>query len=172
MNVDAVNISDTHLKQLGITIFNHLNNTNSTIPPSSLVFLKTGSSDKVLLQNPITKVGVLMNKISLSDLFPKTLDIRPYKKGVEIKKKILDEEGARILNDKYATNVVVIDPNVLNTSTAFDIDTVRDFFTFCRVFGFYTLSLDDVHLNSVDGKLVISVNSTHDVFTGFIEVLV
>ncbi|QZA70595.1 hypothetical protein AH04_114 [Erwinia phage AH04] len=172
MNVDAVNLTLTQLKSLGLSAFNKLNGVVTSLPPSSLIFTKASADDKVLLQDVQSKAGVLMNKISLGSIFPDGIDIRPYKKAIVQEQNQVNELTAAALNTKYATTLTVNDPDVLDTATGFDPASVRDFLTFCRVFGFYELTLNSVHLSTIDGKLIISVNSTHDYFTGFVEVLV
>lgn len=172
MNIDALNFTLTHLKSLGIEAFDALNNVKTNTPPDHLVFAKSSSDDKVLLVDTLSKSGLVMKKFHLGDLFPSVIDIRLYKKSVFITQTQIDGKTVTTLNNKYSTNLTVTDPDVLNTASSFDENSVRDFFTFCRAFGFYELTLRDVHLVTVDGKLIISVNSTHDYMTGFIEVLV
>lgn len=172
MNIDAVNFSLNHLKVIGLSAFDKLNGTTTTTPPDNLVFAKATVDDKVLLQDSMSKNGILMNKIVLGSIFPTGIDIRPYKTKIFQTYEPITQSGADTLNAKYSTVLTVTDPAVLNVATGFDTDSVRDFLTFCRAFGFYELTLNDVHLSTIDGKLIISVNSTHDYFTGFIEVLV
>jgi hypothetical protein len=171
-NVDAVNFSLAQIKSLGINAFDRINNTQTSVALGTLAFKKATDDDKVLLQDTLSKSGILMKKISLDSIFPSGISLRPYKKSIYQEQDQITEAMGVKLNTKYSTTLTVVDPNVLNTATSFDKDSVRDFMTFCRVFGFYELTLSDVHLSTVDGKLIISVNSTHDYFTGFIEVLV
>lgn len=172
MNIDSLNFTLTHLKTLGVTQFKKLNNVKVKTPPTNLMFAKSSSDDKVLLVDNLSKSGMLMKKFYLGDLFPSVIDIRPYKKSIFITQKQVDSSTVKKLNSKYSTDLTVTDPDILNTASSFDEDSVKDFFTFCLAFGFYELTLREVHLVTVDGKLIISVNSTHNYFTGFIEVLV
>ena len=172
MNIDPLNLTLTHLKVIGVNAFDKLNEVITTTPPGNLIFTKSTDNEKVLLIDSLSKSGLLMNKFSLSSLFPSVLDIRPYKKDLLTHQKELTSASNLTLTKKYSTTLTVADPDILNTATSFDAASVKDFFTFCRVFGFYDLTLSDVHLSTIDGKLIISVNSTHDYFTGFIEVLV
>lgn len=172
MNIDAMNFTLTHLKSLGIGAFDALNNVKTNTPPDHLVFAKSSSDDKVLLVERLSRSGLVMKKFQLADLFPSVIDIRLYKKSVFITQNQIDKDTATTLNNKYSTNLTMTDPNILNTASSFDEGSVRDFFTFCRTFGFYELTLREVHLVTIEGKLIISVNSTHDYLTGFIEVLV
>lgn len=172
MNIDSLNFTLTHLKSLGIEVFDATNNVKTNTPPNSLVFTKASSDANVLLVDTLSKSGMLMKKFQLGDLFPSVIDIRRYKKKITMAQKQVDESTVDALNNKYSTSLTVTDPDILNTASSFDADSIKDFFTFCRVFGFYELTLREVHLVTIDGKLIISVNSTHDYFTGFIEVLV
>lgn len=172
MNIDALNFTLTHLKSLGVDTFDTLNAVKTDTPPDHLGFVKSSCDDNVLLADMTSKTGLVMNKFHLTDLFPSVIDIRPYKKNVFITENKIDSQGVDILNSKYSTKLTITDPDVINTASSFDENSVRDFFTFCRVFGFYELTLREVHLVTVDSKLIISVNSTHDYLTGFIEVLV
>lgn len=172
MNIDAVNLTLTQIKSLGVNAFDTLNNVSTKVPLSSLVFSKGSDENVVLLHDPISKMGIIMKKITLSSIFPSKVNIRPFKKGLATFAQELAEADIGTLNSKYSTPVVIADPDILNTASSFDAGSIQDFVTFCRTFGFYELTLNDVHLSKSDGKLTISVNSTHDYFTGFIEVLV
>jgi hypothetical protein len=172
MTIDPLNLSMMQIKSLGVAAFDKLNNVSTRISLDQLSFARASVDDKVLLQDVTSRVGVLMNKVSLGSLFPADLDIRPFKKGVMRRQKTITAAKAVKLNNLYGTDLVVSDPDLLDTPTAFDTDSVRDFVTFCRVFGFYNLKLSEVHLVTIEGKLIISVNSTHDHFTGSLEVWV
>lgn len=172
MNIDAVNLTLTQIKSLGINAFDTLNNVSTKVPLSSLAFSKGSDENVTLLHDPISKMGIIMKKIALSSIFPSKVDIRPFKKGLATFAQDLTESDIGILNNKYSTPIVIADPNILNTASSFDVVCIKDFVTFCRTFGFYELTLNDVHLSKSNGKLIISVNSTHNYFTGFIEVLV
>lgn len=172
MNIDPHNLTLTHFKAIGVDAFDKLNGVTTSTPPSNLIFTKSTDDEKVLLIDSLSKSGLLMNKFLLSSLFPSILDIRPYKEGLFRHQKELTSFSNLALTNKYSTTLTVVDFDILDTATSFDTASVKDFLTFCRVFGFYELTLSDVHLSTIDGKLIISVNSTHDYFTGFIEVLV
>lgn len=172
MNIDALNFTLTQLKSVGIQAFDNLNKVKTTAPLSGLVFSKSTEDDKVLLQDALSKSGIIMQKFSLQSLFPSVIDIRRYKKGMLINQPKIDGVTAEELNNRHSTKLTVGDPDVINTASSFDPAAIRDFLTFCRVFGFFDLTLRDVHLNVMDNKLIISVNSTHDFFTGYVEVLV
>lgn len=172
MTIDPLNLSMMQIKSLGVAAFDKLNNVSTRISLDQLSFAKASADDKVLLQDNISRVGVVMNKVALNTLFPGTLDIRPFKRGVVRRQSVLTESRAAKLNNLYGTDLTVVEPEVLDTATAFDRESVRDFMTFCRVFGFYNLKLSEVHLSTIEGKLIISVNSTHDYFTGSLEVQV
>lgn len=172
MNIDTLNFTLTHLKGVGIETFDKLNGIKTNTPPGNLMFAKASADDKVLLVDTLSKSGLLMKKFYLADLFPSVIDIRPYKKKISINQKQVTGATVTTLNNKYSTELTITDPDILNTASSFDEASVRDFFTFCRAFGFYELTLREVHLVTIDGKLIISVNSTHDYLSGFVEVLV
>jgi hypothetical protein len=172
MNADVLNITPGHLKQMGIDIFNSLNREKINIPLDMLEFRSTGDDSKVLLQDPITKAGVILNKINISDLFPKTISIRDFKGTVKTTAKMAYSSDVSSINSRLATAVVTQEADILDGATMFSQDAVRDFVTFCRVYGFYELKLTETYLAPYDGKLLIAPSPTHKLFTGYIEVLV
>ncbi|QYN79981.1 hypothetical protein PQD71_gp088 [Kosakonia phage Kc263] len=172
MSIDIVNVSETRLKKLAISLFNQVNKTDVDVPLTDLSFERTTIDGKVLLQNPSTKTGVIMNKIRIEDLFPKTLDLRPFMTTFVKNAPVLASTDVDALNQRHATVIALQEANLLNSATMFDEALVKKFILFCRVFGFYELGIGDVTLNEYDGKMGIAVVSTHALFTGYLEVLV
>lgn len=172
MSIDIVNVNGSRLKKMALNLFNRLNGTDADVPLTDLIFERTTIDGKVLLQNPSTKTGVIMDKIRLEDIFPKTLDLRPFMAKFVKNSPALDATDVTKLNERHSTIIAVEEANILNSITPFDTELVKKFVLFCRVFGFYELSIGDVTLNETNGKMGISVVSTHPVFTGHLEVLV
>lgn len=172
MSVDIINVSLNHIKQIPIDVFNNVNKTQVSPPLTDLDFQSTGEDGTVLLNNPTCKGGVVINKIALDQLFSKEVDLRPFIKGSNRKTSELFANQVDDFNTKHSTEVVMVEANILNAPTVFDVELVKNFVLFCRVFGFYELGIGDVNLNQNDGKMIISVPSTHKLFTGYIEVLV
>lgn len=172
MSLDIINVSDAQLKRLGLSIFNRVNQRDVDVPLSDLVFEKTTDNDKVLLQNPMTKSGILMKKIALQDIFPAGINLRPFKIRFVKNAQEMTADDVAMINERHATDIVTIEADILDNPTSYDIELVKDFVLFCRVFGFYELGISDVTLNKYDGKLTIMVVPTHTLFTGYIEVLI
>lgn len=172
MSIDIVNVSKLQLKRIVLSLFNELNQTNVDVPLSNLVFEKTPAEGKVLLQNPTSKMGVLLNKINIQDLFPKMINLRPFTQAEEGNAILLEQADVPTLNAKHATELVTDEADILNAATSFDNALVKKFVLFCRVFGFYELGIGDVTLNMQDDVLTIMVVPTNTVFTGYVEVLV
>lgn len=172
MNIDIVNVNKLQLKRIVVSLFNELNQTNVDVPLSNLVFEKTPAEGKVLLQNPSSKMGVLLNKINLQDLFPKMINLRPFSEPLDANATLLKQIDVAALNAKHATELVTEEADILNAPTSFDTELVKKFVLFCRVFGFYELGIGDVTLNMQDDVLTIMVVPAHTVFTGYVEVLV
>lgn len=172
MSVDIINVNQLHLKRMALSLFNELNGTAVDVPLSNLVFEKTPATGKVLLQNPTTKTGILMNKINIKDLFPKTLNIQPFLSALEGNATVLDDTDVSGLNSKHSTELVTQEADILNVPTSFDTEVVKLFVLFCRVFGFYELGIGDVTLNRREDTLTIMVVPNHTVFTGYVEVMV
>lgn len=172
MTVDVINVDASHLKEVAISLFNSENNMKSTIPLSSLEFRKTADANKVLLQDPVSKAGIVMSKINIATIFPTVLDLRPFKNVIYNTAKKIDGTQVDKFNNKYNTDLIVEESDILDTRTAYDPELVKHYVLFCRVYGFHQLKLSECSLSIVEDKLYISVNSTHELFTGYLEVLV
>lgn len=171
MSIDVINVTAAHIKQLIVDLFNKINKVNSA-PDLEHLSVEKLSDNKVMLQNPMSHTGVVFNKIHLNNLFPDIVTLRNFKEGLSNQAPILEAEHVDKFNTKHNRILTSVEMDILRTPTTAPLDVVKDFILFCRVFGFYELDIGDVTLMSQEGKLIISVNPTNKLFTGYIEVLV
>lgn len=171
MNVDVISVTADKIKRAVIKLFNLVNGTHSNPELPQLSFERLGD-DKVILQNPDTGSGVVINKIPISSIFPQIVSVREFKAGITSNAPIISNEHVDRFNLRHERVIVGAEVDVFKYQTPVSTETAKDFLLFCRVFGFYELDIGDVSLISEEGKLIISVNSTNKLFTGYLEVLV
>lgn len=171
MSVDVINVSGMRIKRLILDVYNKTNNSNMNADLEKYVLEPVGD-DKVILQDPMTKRGVVFNKIDLSRVFPPNLDIRPFKNKLEHTEGSMSVAGAERFNEKHSGYLVDPEVDILKSPTGFPVEDVKEFILFCRVFGFYELDIGDVTLIRTDDIFYISVNATHPVYYGVLEVKV
>lgn len=171
MSVDVINISGKRIKKLILNVYNRTNESKLNADLDKFVFEPVGD-DKVLLQDPITKRGVLFSKINIKTLFPDNIDISPFKNNLSYSRQPMSVSDVDRFNEKHNENIVNEEMNILKSPTGFPIDDVKEFVLFCRVFGFYELDVGDVTLIRSNDILYISVNETHPVYYGVLEVKV
>lgn len=171
-SLDVLNITSSHLKQIGVDAFNKTTQGNASPPLSQLDFKRTGDNSKVLLQDPVTKSGIVMSKIDISTIFPKTVSIQEFKTEQICTALPVYKGYAARMNARYSVAVVSEEIVLINANTNLSIDLIKNFVTFCRVYGFFELKLNDVNLIDDSGKLIIIVNESNPLFTGRLEVLV
>lgn len=171
MSVDVINIGSERIKRYALDLYNKANQSNIEMDVDRLTFESVGD-DKVMLQDTVTKHGVLISKISLQGLFPNTIDLRPFKHNRHTALGIMHPTNATHFNEKHEATLVDPEVNVLKSSTGFPIEDIKEFILFCRVFGFYELDIGDVTLIRSNDTLYISVNDTHALYTGVLEVKV
>ncbi|EBY9764020.1 hypothetical protein D5W64_12980 [Salmonella enterica subsp. enterica serovar Saintpaul] len=171
MSVDVINISGRRIKKLILNVYNRTNGSKLNADLDKFVLEPVGD-DKVLLQDPITKRGVLFSKINIATLFPNNIDISPFKNRLVYSRQPMSVNDVECFNEKHGETIVSGEMDILKSPTGFPIDDVRDFVLFCRVFGFYELDVGDVTLIRSGDILYISVNETHPVYYGVLEVKV
>lgn len=171
MSVDVINIGSERIKRYALDLYNKANQSNIEMDVDRLTFESVGD-DKVMLQDTVTKRGVLISKISLQGLFPNVIDLRPFKHNRHTALGIMHPTNTTHFNEKHEATLVDPEVNILKSSTGFPIEDIKEFILFCRVFGFYELDIGDVTLIRSNDTLYISVNDTHALYTGVLEVKV
>lgn len=171
MSVDVINISSRRIKRILLSVYNRANETQLSADLDKFVLEPVGD-DKVLLQDPITKRGVLFGKINIKTLFPNNIDISPFKNNLSYSREPMRVSDVDRFNEKHNEDIVSEEMDILKSPTGFPIDDVKEFVLFCRVFGFYELDVGDVTLIRSGDILYISVNETHPVYYGVLEVKV
>lgn len=171
MSIDIINVNGRHTKQLAVDAFNRVNGINANPDFRQLEFESSSVEGTVILHNPSTQKGVVANKISLGDLFPKTVDLRPFKTRTGNLPEAT-KDAVQLINAKHNTELAHVGKDVFKGRTNITEEEAKNFLLFCRVFGFYELDVSDFTIFSYDGKMAMSVNPSHKLYTGFIEVLV
>lgn len=171
MAIDIINVNGRHTKQLAIDAFNKVNGTQANPDFKYLEFEKTSVDGAVILHNPGTQRGVVTSKIQLADIFPKTINLRPFKEhSGNLPEYTAD--AVPLINNRHNTDLVHTAKDVFKGQTSASKENARLFLLFCRVFGFYELDISEVDLFNGDDTLYIAVNPNNKVYTGLIEVLV
>lgn len=171
MSIDIINVNGRHTKQLVIDAFNKTNGTQVNPDLRYLEFERTSVEDAVMLQNPESQKGAIVSKISLASLFPKTVDLRPFKTRTGHLPEY-NKNAVPLINNRHNTELVHVGKDVFKGRTDASKEDAKMFLLFCRVFGFYELDISEVSLISYDDKMTIATNPNNKVYTGFIEVLV
>ena len=177
MIADINLINERILKQLFIYQLNKVNRSNLQIDVDSVHFAKT-SGNKVLLRDNSSPAGVVVNKISINDLFGEELDLSQFKnlKVIQqIKGGFYQNELGEVINNfnSKMSKVTVTEQNdVVEGFRGIPEEILNDFVLFCKVTGFFGLKAKDVSLTKEDNVLTIEVPSTHLLFSGQLKVLV
>lgn len=177
MIVHPINISNKAIKDAIIRALNEINETSLEVDLDTLSFVHGSDSHLTLLESG-TRNGVLVNKISLNDLFPKNLDIRPFR-GKKIARQIKSDYEpveAQALVDSFNKfrnlPLLKVAPEGYTVSTDIDEDVFRDFMLFCHVHGFWELDFQNAVITKQNDIMYISPVQTHPIYTGSLEVLV
>ena len=177
MIADINLVNERILKQLFIYQLNKVNHSNLQIDVDTVHFAKT-SGNKVLLRDNSSPAGVVINKISINDLFGEEVDLRQFKNlkvNQQIKGNFYQDELSRVINDFNAkmSKVTVTEENdVIEGFRGVPEDILNDFVLFCKVTGFFGLKAKDISLTKEDSVLTIEIPSTHLLFSGQLKVLV
>jgi hypothetical protein len=110
MIADINLVNERILKQLFIYQLNKVNHSNLQIDVDSVHFAKT-SGNKVLLRDNSYPAGVVINKISINELFGEELDLRQFKNlkvNQQIKGNFYQDELRRVINDFNPKNPVTL----------------------------------------------------------------
>lgn len=172
MAVDVLNISGAIVKQTAIALFNEVNNMNENFPLDNIFVGKGSAEESILLQVGQSSSGLTLNKILIQDILPPIVDLTPFKvKSVQVAKELGPKDVKRF-NNRYGAFMVADEIDVLQSANNYPIELVRDWVLLCRVLGFYELDIGDVTLAKVDDIMYVSVNATHGIYSGYIEVRV
>lgn len=77
-----------------------------------------------------------MDKIRLEDIFPKTLDLRPFMAKFVKNSPALGATDVTKLNERHSTIIAVEEANILNSITPFDTELVKSLFSSVEYLGF------------------------------------
>lgn len=178
MTVDIISISSLDCKESAVTLANDVNDKELSINPAALQPIPAGGQYKSLLMDPVTRLGLLIKKVKLQDIFPSPIDIKPFSKstGSQLPPFNKGEESiagdVASFNAKHGSELLHVEKDILNNPSSYPKEWVRDFVQFCRVTGFFDLGIADVTLSKSDNVLMISVVETNTLYAGQIEVLV
>ncbi|QDB70273.1 hypothetical protein CF8_0105 [Aeromonas phage CF8] len=176
MNINVIAINEQSLKHAILVGCNEANETELQVDVNGLRFSSSGEAH-VLLSDVTSTRGLLVNKIDIASLFPSSLDISQFKHPDSWEKQLPCDSDAlqrSLINFGYqrdnpvveqAQSAVIVPQNVCE-------EVAKYFLLFCRVVGFWELTLEDVCLAFEDNRLSISVVRTHPIFTGSIEITV
>ncbi|MGL4614332.1 MAG: hypothetical protein ACRCVV_10640 [Shewanella sp.] len=177
MIADINLVNERILKQLFIYQLNKVNHSNLDIDVDSVHFAKT-SDNRVLLRDNSSPAGVVINKISINDLFGEELDLSQFKNlkvNQQIKGSFYPDELNRVLSDfntKMSKVTVTEENDVIEGFRGVPEDILNDFVLFCKVTGFFGLKAKEISLTKEDNVLTIEIPSTHLLFSGQLKVLV
>lgn len=177
MIADINLVNDRILKQLFIYQLNKVNHSNLRIDVDSVHFAKT-SDNRVLLRDNSSPAGVVINKISINDLFGEELDLSQFKNlkvNQQIKGSFYPDELNRVLSDfntKMSKVTVTEENDVIEGFRGVPEDILNVFVLFCKVTGFFGLKAKDISLTKEDNVLTIEIPNTHLLFSGQLKVLV
>lgn len=177
MNVQVINISDTAIKDAVIRALNEVNETSLEVDLNTLNFVSGCDSHLTLLESG-TRNGLLTSKIDLGKLFPEKLNLRIFKESKarqQLKSDYEENEAQQLVGDfNKFRNIPLLRVAPEGYSVPADVteDVVKDFYLFCRVYGFWDLDFQNAIINKQDGVLYISAVKTHPIYTGSLEVLI
>lgn len=177
MIADINLINERILKQLFIYQLNKVNHSNLDIDVDSVHFAKT-SDNRVLLRDNSSPAGVVINKISINDLFGEELDLSQFKNlkvNQQIKGSFYPDELNCVLSDfntKMSKVTVTEENDVIEGFRGVPEDILNVFVLFCKVTGFFGLKAKDISLTKEDNVLTIEIPSAHLLFSGQLKVLV
>lgn len=178
MTVDIISISSLDCKVSAVTLANEVNDKTLSLDPASLRPVTTANPMQSLLMDPVVRLGILINKVRLENLFPSPIDIRSFEKSTGSQLPPFNKGQAEVVGDvasfnaKHGAELLNPEHDILNNPTSYPKEVVKDFVQFCRVTGFFDLSIADVILSKYDGVLHITVVDTHTLYTGKLEVFV
>lgn len=177
MIADINLVNDRILKQLFIYQLNKVNHSNLRIDVDTVHFAKT-SDNRILLRDNSSPAGVVINKISINDLFGEELDLSQFKTlkvNQQIKGSFYQDELNRVISDfntKMSKVTVTEENDVIEGFRGVPEDILNDFVLFCKVTGFFGLKAKEVSLTKEDNVLIIEIPNTHLLFSGQLKVLV
>lgn len=178
MSIQLMNVFDLTVKRDLVNGFNEFNSEERT-PVLEYTFFHEVGPEHLSLMEGTTHAGFVSNKIEVTHLLPPKLSIRDFKGEKKHNSQI------PMLTDKAAILELVSCFNSSRDIQNADIeqryqmlpetlteDVFRDFMLFCKVYGFWVLTWEEVSLLKQDGVLYISVDHTHSTYKGTLEVLV
>lgn len=172
MSVDVLNITLDDIKVAAVDMYNQLNGLKENISVSNSVIVKAPQENTLYMNTGTRGVGVLMDKVLLQSILPAVFDLRPFKETYVSVGTVLTPETVGVVNDRYNAEMVTGERDILKSPTPYDKETLINWVLFCRALGFFELDVGDVTLSTVEGKMYVSVNPTHAIFHGYVEVLV
>lgn len=172
MTVNIVTFLEQDLKNSVVEIFNETNETAYQPDTQLHTFVSTGDDKTVILQGPFDGRGVIVDKVNIAHLFMNTIDLKTFKTRRVQQTEVITETNIDLINQKHGIKLMVGKEALLPDNGRYPQNVVDDFNLFCRVTGFFELSIYDVVLSHDGHVMHISVVPSHKLFTGSIEVQV
>lgn len=172
MSVDVLNITLDDVKLAAVDMFNQVNNRVENISLERVTIAKAPIENTLYMNTGERGIGVLMDKILLQDILPTPFDLTPFKTPNAGVAKELGSEDVTNFNKRYNAEIITAEKDILQSPTNLDVELLKNWVLFCRALGFFELDIGDVSLFMAEGKMYVSVNPTHAIYTGYVEVLV
>lgn len=172
MSVDVLNITLDDVKLAAIDMHNQINNRSENISLNHATITKAPLENTLFMNTGSRGVGVLMDKILLQDILPSVIDLRPFLTPIVSVAKEFGPEDVDGFNKRYNAEMLAVEKDILQSATNLDVELIKNWVLLCRVLGFFELDIGDVTLFMAEGKMYVSVNPTHAIYSGYVEVLV
>lgn len=170
MTVELNNIDKVKIKKELIECINFVNRTNLKPEPSELLLTSSLIPNSCLLKQLDNGRGVFFNKISLNLLFPDTVDLSFVRNNVDKETQVSKEYDIET-GPSCTRSFLKKTENNYHVPLGYDEKAVKCFYLFCKVTGFFDLSIDDVNLTRIENTLTIDVLPDHAYYKGMITVL-
>lgn len=165
-------LSETVIKHCVVTGYNKINKTSLLVNPAILSVVESTIDDRNMIIDPVTKAGLLFERIDISTLIPKGMDISSFKDDKAFNHQLQELTPEQIVsyNEKIQEQLISNYENNFSNLNEYDMDTLKKYAVFCRLMGFFDLDITDVKLHVSEGTLAIEVKEGNKMFTGMVEV--
>lgn len=165
-------LSDSVIKNAIVTGYNKANGTSLGINPVILSVVESVIDDRNMVVDPVTKAGLLFERIDLSSFVPEGMDISQFEDTSTFNHQLQELSSEEILkyNEKIQEDLVSNYQNNFSNLTDYDMDTLKKYAVFCRLLGFFELDISDVDLQIGEGVMLVQVKEGNKLFTGTVEV--
>lgn len=165
-------LSETVIKHGVIAGYNKLNGTSLLVNPVILSVVESTIDGCNMIIDPVTKAGLLFERIDISTLIPEGIDISPFKDETAFNHQLQELTPEQIVsyNEKIQEQLVSNYENNFSNLADYDMDTLKKYAVFCRLMGFFDLDISEVVLHVSEETLGIQVKEGNKMFTGMVEV--